>query len=150
MHKLKAKELDASKYFDVDSLKKVYNLGGVQYLGMQATPTKSNVLSEEDKNIFLEACRIVIESDIFEGLLAPPTIMELLAYDTKRKVIVNTDGTKAILCPKDTDDKTISKEEDIEYRSFLFLYFKSKIGREELNERFGKMFYREGELPNKL
>lgn len=143
------KELDTSKYFDVESFQKVTSAEECQYLGMTVNKTSKGEIKESDIDRFLIKCKSVVESDIFEGFLMPPFTMDLACYDKRRNLWVNKDGSRFVLSPIDELDKEISNPEDIVHRAMLLMYFKSKIGRFELRDRFGKVFSAEGELPSK-
>lgn len=148
METLKIKQIDTTEFFDLNSYPKVQTTDGCEYLGLAVEKTKTDRIRKRDYKRFFTACKKIIDSDIFEGALSIYE-MDLVSFDTNRKIYVNKDGSKAILSPSDSDGNIRSKKSDIQYRAIMIFVFKSKLNKVELEKRFGNLFIKEGELPKK-
>lgn len=148
METLKIKQIDTTEFFDLNSYPKVQTTDGCEYLGLAVEKTKTDRIRKRDYKRFLTACKKIIDSDIFEGVLSIYE-MDLISFDKERNVFVNKDGSRAILSPIDKDDSVISKKSDIQHRAIMVFVFKSKLNKVELEKRFGNLFIKEGELPKK-
>lgn len=145
--------IDSRGYFEIDNLPKYHGTNGVQFLSMGFVKTKQGNITQTDTYKFMSLCKDVIESDVFDGIVCynnEPFFYEidLTPIDTKRKVFVNSDGSRFIMGPETKEDKVISKKEDIVFRTMMVMAFKSKISKSELEERFGKFFYLDGQIPD--
>jgi len=148
METLKIKQIDSTEFFDLTKYPKVQTTDGCEYLGLTVDKTKTDKIRKKDYRKFLAACKKIINSCIFEGVLSIYE-MDLLSFDKKRGVYVNKDGSRAILSSIDRDDNVISKKSDIKHRAIMIFVFKSKLNKVELEEKFGNLFIMEGELPKK-
>lgn len=148
METLKIKQIDTTGFFDLNNYPKFQTIDECEYLGLTVDKTKTDQIRKKDYRKFLTACKKIVDSDIFEGVLSIYE-MDLLSFDKERNVFVNRDGSKVILSPSDRDDNTISKKSDIQHRAIMIFVFKSKLNKIELEKRFGNLFIKEGELPKK-
>lgn len=148
METLKIKQIDTTNYFNSEKLPKVYDSENCQYLGLKVDKTVDDKVADDDYHKFLTACKKVVDSNIFEGVLSTYE-MDLISFDTKRKIYVNKDGTRAILTPDDKKYNSVANKKDIQHRAILVFCFKTKLSRKELNDKFGNLFIMEGELPKK-
>lgn len=148
METLKIKQIDTTNYFNSEKLPKVYDLENCQYLGLTVDKTADNKVTDDDYHKFLTACKKVVDSNIVEGVLSIHE-MDLVSFDTKRKIYVNKDGTRAILSPDDKKDNSVANKDDIQHRAILVFCFKTKLSKKELETNFGNLFIKEGELPKK-
>lgn len=134
-------KLDSFKYFK-KGLPSVDSTIGVIYLGLLSYPDK-----QDDTHKFLVKCKEMTESDHFQGILAHPMKMELVPLD-ENGIVRNKDGTLARLGPQEVDKNDVVDPSKLIHRCMFLFYFKSKLTREEANERYGNLFQREGDLPS--
>ena len=148
METLKIKQIDTTNYFDSEKLPKAYSVENCQYLGLAVNKAKDDKITNIDYHKFLTACKKVVESDVFKGILSIYE-MDLTSFDVERKIYVNKDGTRAILTPDDKNDNFITNKDNIQHRAILVFAFKTELSKQELDNKFGNLFIKEGELPKK-
>lgn len=148
METIKIKQIDTTNYFDSEKLPKVHDSENCQFLGLTVDKTVDDKVTDDDYHKFLTACKKVVDSNVFEGILCIYE-MDLISFDTKRKIYVNKDGTRAILSPDDKKDNSVTNKKDVQHRAILVFCFKTKLSKKELEIKFGNLFIKEGELPKK-
>lgn len=102
---------------------------------------QDNTLKKEDECEYLRICNNIVSSDIFEGLVVPPTFIHAAFYDKKRQRYVDENGALFRVHPFEPDSDFITPPEEITHRAYISMRFKSKITLSEVRKRFGSDYF---------